>query len=659
MLFERFQPFENQIFCSTLSPYLEISMKLKALLLLVAAFIAFGCNSSKKSSKSQGTKVINLDTLTILPKDKNIRYNASVTHETDVLHTRLELKFDAPKETLFGKATLSLKPYFYPQNQIKLNANGFEINELFLLNKGQKTKLEYNYDSREILVKLNKSYTRFDTIMLYVDYVAHPCMMESENGKSAANDRGLFFINTSGKDPHTPMQIYTQSEPQSASCWFPTIDAPNQRMTQEITLIVENKLTTLSNGILVSSTANLDGTRSDYWKQSSPAAPYLSMFAVGDFAVYRDKWRDKEVSYYVEKAYAKEAAATFKNTPEMMEFFSKKLGVDYPWEKYAQIVVRDYPGGSMENTSATLHGEFMNITTRERLDFDKEEYISHELFHQWFGDLVTCESWSNTALNESFATYGEYLWLEHASGKEEADIHHQDDLNSYFNEARSKQVNMIRYDYESIDDMFDSHSYEKGGRILHMLRNYLGDDAFFTALKTYLQEHRFSTVELADLRLSFEKVCGQDLNWFFNQWFLAAGHPELFITYEYKEQQKKQIVHIEQVQDLTTTPIYQIPLAIDIYSFGKKERVKVTLRKDKEDFEFDVAAKPNLVNVDADKMLLCKKNDNKTQEEWIFQYKNAPLYLDRYEAIDALSKNPTAKSRECILKALSDKKLEH
>lgn len=630
-------------------------MKFISLLLAAVAMVLLSCNPSKRTAKSDKAQVINLDTLTIHPKDNTPVYHESDTHEMDILDTKLELKPEWEKGFLYGKATLTLKPYFYPQNQVKLNAQGFDLTDVFILRNGLKSKAEYNYDTKIISINLNKSISRRDTLQLFIEYVAKANNLELKGRREATSDKGLFFINADGSDPYKPKQIFTQSETQSASCWFPTIDAPNQRMTQQIAITVDKKYTTLSNGILLNQVDNNDGTRTDIWKQSLAAAPYLSMLAIGEFSVTKDKWRNKEVSYYVEKNYGKEAQGTFGNTPEMIEFYSKKLGVDFPWEKYAQVVVRDYPGGSMENTSATLHGEFMNITERERIDNDKEEYISHELFHQWFGDLVTCESWSNTALNESFATYGEYLWFEHHNGREEADIHHQDDLNSYFNEARAKQVNMIRFDYEDTDDMFDRHSYEKGGRILHMLRNYVGDDAFFTALNLYLTEHRFSTVEIHDLRLTFEKVCGQDLNWFFNQWFLASGHPELFITYAYNETTKKETVHIEQVQDLSKTPLYRLPMAIDIYSFGKKERHNITLKKETEEFVFDVAAKPNLVNVDAEKMLLCKKNDTKTQEEWAFQYKNAPLYLDRYEALDALSKNPTSKSKEIIVKALSDK----
>lgn len=640
-----------------LSNFAHLLHKMNFRYALICAVLAVlsACSGVNHTQSTAGTKIINLDTLTIVPKSKDAVYLGSVKHEVDIIHTRLELKPDWENCQLYGKATLVMKPYFYATSIVKIDAVGFDINYVFLINKGVKSKIEFGYNDKQLIIKLPKSYTRNDSIQLFIDYVAKPNTLASSGKISSSDDKGLFFINPNHSNPYLPTQLYSQSETQSASCWFPTIDAPNQRMTQEIVITIADKYTTLSNGLLVSKTLNNDGTRTDYWKQSLPASPYLTMIAAGEFTVVKDSWRNKEISYYIEKNYAKEARGTFGKTTEMISFFSKKLGIDFPWEKYAQIVVRDYPGGSMENTSATLHGEFMNISARERIDNDKEEFISHELFHQWFGDLVTCESWSNVPLNESFATYGEYLWLEHSKGKEEADIHHQDDLNTYFNEARARQVNMIRYDYEEAEDMFDRHSYEKGGRILHMLRNYLGDEAFFTTLTYYLNKHKFSSVELADLRLAFEKISGEDLNWFFNQWFFASGHPDLLFSYNYNENDKKETLHIEQLQDLQKTPLYKLPIDVEIYSEGKKQRQRILLEKQKQDFEFIADKRPDLVNVDADKMLLCKKTDMHTQDEWIFQYNNAALYLDRYEAIDALSKIPGPKSKELIIKALSDK----
>ena len=233
--------------------------------------------------------------------------------------------------------------------------------------------------------------------------------------------KGMYFINPRGEEKDKPTQIWTQGETESSSAWFPTIDKTNQRCTQELTVTVENKYVTLSNGKLMSQKKNTDGTRTDYWKMDLPHAPYLFFLGVGEYAVVKDKWRDKEVNYYVEKEYAPVAKKIFGNTPEMMTFFSKITGVDYPWVKYSQITGRDYVAGAMENTTATIHQESAQQDARELVDGNSwEGTIAHELFHQWFGDYVTTESWSNLTLNESFADYSQTLWDEYKYGKDEA-----------------------------------------------------------------------------------------------------------------------------------------------------------------------------------------------------------------------------------------------
>ena len=660
-------------------------MRLKIFyILIVIAFILSACATSKKfslTSTNSNFPVVNLDTVFVQPNEEGINeYQASASRLSDIIHTKLEVSFDWAKQYMYGKATITVKPYFYPTSTLVLDARGMQINEVLMLPKKFEQKelisnnksgvletdsskrtlnipLLYTYENNLLTIKLDKEYKNTEQYIVFIDYVAKPNELGKSGGSDAIkDDKGLYFINPDGSEKDKPKQIWTQGETQSNSVWLPTIDRPNERMTQEILMTVDNKYVTLSNGELTFSTDNGDGTRTDDWEMNLPAAPYLSMMAVGEFAIVKDKWKDKEVNYYVEKEYEPYAKAIFGNTPDMIEFFSNKLGVTYPWNKYAQIVVRDYVSGAMENTSATLHGEFLQRTDRELIDRTNEDVISHELFHQWFGDLVTNESWSNLPLNESFATYGEYLWNEHKYGVETADMESASSRSGYFREAARKQVSLIRFQYENQEDMFDRHSYNKGGQVLHMLRKYVGDDAFFASLKLYLETNKFKAVEIHNLRLAFEQVTGQDLNWFFNQWFLSPGHPELVIKTTFDEVNKKQQVQIKQVQNLSKIPLFKIPMYIDIYSGDKVERKKITLTKSDETFEFDVVSKPDLINVDAEKIVLCTKTQNKSIAELAFQYNHAPLYLDRYEALYALSKNPVdSLANSVVVAALNDK----
>jgi len=620
---------------------------------ILAIFLLSACATSKKSAKEESA--VNLDPIEIKANLYPI-YNSSKTRKIDLKHTKLNVKFDWDKAHLLGEATITLSPYFYSTSNVALDAKGFDIHEVKLASHGDKPTLEYEYEDDILNITLDRSYTKNEKLTIFIKYTAKPNELDVKGSSAIKDAKGLYFINHDGKDGDKPKQIWTQGETESNSCWFPTIDKPNERMTQEMYITVDTNYVTLSNGLLIYSQDNGDGTRTDYWKQELPHAPYLFMMSIGEYAIVKDQWRDIEVNYYVEPEYEKHAKMIYGATPEMLQFYSDKLGVEYPWEKYSQVVVRDYVSGAMENSSAVIFGEFMQRDEREYLDRTGEDIIAHEVFHHWFGDLVTCESWSNLPLNESFATYGEYLWMEYKHGRDEGDYHIAEDLDNYLWSSTKKQVDIIRFNYEDKEDMFDSHSYAKGSRVLHMLRKLVGDEAFFAALKLYLERHKFTSVEIHQLRLAFEEVTGEDLNWFFNQWFLNSGHPMLLINYEYNDSLKQTSVTIIQSQDLRTIPLYRIPLEVDIYVNGKAERHHIVVDSLSNTFEFNVAAKPDLVNVDAEKMLLGTKKDYKTKDEWVYQYEHAPLYLDRYEAVQELKKFPKdEKALHTLTSALNDK----
>ncbi|MBI1224392.1 MAG: alanyl aminopeptidase [Bacteroidetes bacterium] len=580
-------------------------------------------------------------------------YRASAKRESDLLHTKLDLHFDWAKEQVMGKATLTLKPYFYPTDKVVLDAKGFQFNKINF--EGSKEQLKYDYDSSKVTIYLGKTYNRNQEYKLFIDYIATP----AASGGSAAitSDKGLFFINPRGEEGDKPQQIWSQGETENNSRWFPTIDKPNERATSEVTLTVEDKFKTLSNGLLVSSKKNADGTRTDHWVMDMPHAPYLVMIAVGDFAVVKDKWNGKDVDYYVEPKFEKYARNIFPNTPELLQFYSDKLGLPYPWQKFSQVVVRDYVSGAMENTTAVVFGEFMQGTDRELIDNRQNETIvAHEMFHHWFGDYVTCESWSNLTLNEGFANYSEYLWLEHKHGKDEADFHRLQEMNGYMQSAAQGIHPLIDFNYHDKEDMFDAHSYNKGGLILHMLRNYVGDDAFFTALHNYLTKNAFTAVEADQLRMAFEDVTGEDLNWFFNQWFFNKGQPTLKVEYDYDDDTKEVIVMVEQTQDAKKMPgVFVLPVAIDVYANGKMTRQNVRIDQRSQTFRFPSDKDPDLIVFDGDGVLLADVQDEKSLEEYIYQFKHATNFEHRIKALGQIVESDSPEALETVSEALDDK----
>ncbi|SKB56296.1 aminopeptidase N [Dyadobacter psychrophilus] len=595
-------------------------------------------------------------------------YRPERPRKSDILYTRLDVAFDWEKQQVPASAVLMFKPHFYPQNTLELDAKGFDIKSISLMDtvgdygtlsteeiQGKiKKKLEYTYDKRKLLIKLDQSYTKKDTVFVKIDYIARPNDVPRDKPGDSASEKGLYFINADGMDEGKPKQIWTQGETEGSSCWFPTIDAPNQKFTQDIYITVDSTYKTLSNGLLVAQNEGKKGTRTDHWKQSLPHAPYLAMMAVGDFVVAKDMMPNGlELSYYVEPKYGQDAHAIFGRTPEMMGFFANVFGVEYPWEKYAQIAVRDFVAGAMENTTATVHEEGVQNDARSLVDGNSDAVIAHELAHHWFGDYVTAEEWGQLPLNESFANYSEYLWSEYNNGKYEADWQNLQEMKAYLAESETKQVPMIRYFYKDRENMFDSHSYAKGGRILHMLRNYVGDDAFFASLQNYLKTHAFGTAEIDDLRMSFEKVTGEDLNWFFDQWFQRPGHPTIRIQQEYTA--GKVLLKLKQTQDTLATTVYRLPLKVDVWVSGKKNQYNVVVDKATQTLEFPAAKKPDLVVFDADAQLLGVVEHEKNRREMEFQYVNSDRFLHKYEALASLEGSLTdTLARAILVKAMTD-----
>ena len=583
-------------------------------------------------------------------------YRASATKINDLVHTKLAVRFDYAKRYLYGQEWTTLKPHGYPTDSLRLDAKGMDIKTVALMNGGKQQPLKYDYsDKMNLRINLGRSFKPGEEYVVYVEYTAKPDELQVK-GSAAINDaKGLYFINPDSAVAGKPVQIWTQGESESSSAWFPTIDRPNQKTTDEIAMTVPAKYTTLSNGKLVSQVPAGPGLRTDTWKMDLPHAPYLFMMAVGDFKIYKDTWRGKEVNYYLEPKYAPFAKQIFGNTPDMLEFFSTRLGVEYPWNKYSQIVCRDYVSGAMENTTATLHGEQVQLTDRQLLDRDYsgESVIAHELFHQWFGDYVTCESWSNLTVNESMADFSEALYAEHKYGQDAADAHSRRYRMSYLASPNDATKNLVRFHYGDREDMFDLVTYQKGGAIVQMLRTYLGDDVFFAGLNKYLTDNKFGNGEAHQMRLAMEAVSGKDLNWFYNQWYFGAGSPAATIDYAWDAAKKVQSVTIKQTQ---TGPVFQLPLAIDYYVGGKAQRQTVMMTEASQTFTMPLAAKPELVNVDAQKNLLWAKTDNKSLTESIYQYAHAPLYMDRREALDAAfaAQTTSAPARALLVSALKD-----
>ena len=581
-------------------------------------------------------------------------YRGFAEKQHDLIHTKLVAGFDYTKSELNGEVWLQLHPHFYASNVLVLDAKAMAIHQVAVEKNNQRKNLSYTYDSLQLIITLDKTYTKNEQYTVYIKYTARPNEYKAKGSAAITDAKGLYFINPLGKDKNKPTQIWTQGETEGTSVWIPIIDKTNQKTTQEFYLTVPSKYVSLSNGLLVKQVDNKNGTRLDVWKMDQPHSPYLFFIGVGDYAIVKDSYKGKAVDYYIEKEYEQVARKIYGNTPAMIAFYEKILGVNFPWVKYAQISGRDYVSGAMENTTATLHSDAVQQDARELVDENAwESTIAHELFHQWFGDLVTAESWSNLTVNESFADYSQTLWAEHSKGKDEGAYENYKGLRGYLSSPADAEKDLVRFYYKDREDMFDLVSYQKGGRILNMLRHYVGDEAFFTSLNKYLTDNQFKNGSAIKLKLAFEAVTGKDLNWFFNQWYFGSGHPYVRITQNYDAAKKQVMVKIQQTQ--VQDKIFTLPIGIDVYVQGKRNHYDVWSKNKIDSFYFDAVVTPDNVNVDNDKVLLWSKDESKPLEQYAYQMNHALNFLDRLEAVQEASENQNSVIATGILKkALQD-----
>ncbi len=628
---------------------------------LLLFLLAFSCKP-KQVIVQEPIDMRNLDTLVVsakaIPKKDEVVipdtlpiYNGTYERVHDLLHTKLELAFDWEKEHVLAKATLDLSPIFYVSDRLELDAVGFDIHSI---SEGNGRPLKYNYDSTKIDIKLDRPYRRGEKYKVIIDYTAKPSENEDSGSAAITSNKGLFFINPQNDNIYKPQQIWTQGETENNSKWFPTIDKPNERCSQEIFITVEDRFETLSNGKLISSTNNQNGTRTDYWKQDKTHTPYLFMMAIGEYAVVQDNWQDLDVNYYVEPEYEADAKMIFNHTPEMLEFFSDILDYKYPWDKYSQVVVRDFVSGAMENTSASVYGDFVQKTTEELIDNHNDNIVAHELFHHWFGDLVTCENWANLTLNEGFANYSEYLWQEHKYGLSAAEHHRQDEMKTYFDAALNNTHPLIHYGYEDKEDMFDAHSYNKGGLVLHMLRKLVGDEAFFDSLSKYLKDNEYSSVEADALRFAFEEVTAKDLRWFFDQWYFTEGHPILDIDYDFDFKSNILTINVDQIQEESDHKyIYILPVDAAIYyKDGRVEKFPLEINKRKQKFILQLKEEPAVSILDGNRYLLAETKEVFSTAQLKYLFELSPHFIDKKLALTKLRNNDRAK--DVFKKALDE-----
>ena len=566
-------------------------------------------------------------------------------HDFDTRHIALDLRFEWDHEQLNGVETVVFKPLQADLRKIELDAAEMTITSVKTATSSA-LKFQMDLPNQKLRIELDRPYQPAEEVTLVIDYHTNGPQTKLVGLVGAA----LRFIKPTAEDATKPRQIWSQGETEYNHYWFPCYDHPNDFFTSEITATVEKPLSVISNGKLLETKDNKDGTRTFHWKIDQPHASYLTSIVVGEYVPIVSEYQGIPIITNVYPQEVKEGKVTTARLTEMVKFFSEKTGLKYPYAKYAQTTARDF-GGGMENISATTQTDNMIHDARTELDSNTDGLQSHELAHQWFGDYVTCRDWSDIWLNESFATYFQAMWDEHKLGSDDflySDVKANQD--AYL--ATWKQGNrrpIVTKNYANPDSVFDTYAYPRGGAVLHMLRQTLGEDNWWKAINYYLNKYANQPVETEQFRIAIEESTGQAMDWFFDEWLYKMGHPIFRVTQDYDPATKILKLSVEQLQTIDTTSqfpqvaLFQTPVNIEIgtASGTRLERVQILPRK-QQSFSLAVDSKPLLVNFDYHGTLIKELEFDKTTEDLSFQMTRDEDVLGRIWALSQLQRRVTA-----------------
>jgi aminopeptidase N len=569
----------------------------------------------------------------------------------DVQHYIIRTRFDVSGKTVYGDMTVVLKPLAAGFQAFALDATGMEFESVRLEPEGK--PLRWSESADKLLITLDRAYSPSDEISVRIRYKTIP-------------EKGLYFIEASPASRYRryakPAQIWSQGEPEENHYWFPCYDFPDDKATSEQYITAPANETAISNGELLETTNNPDGTRTFHWKMNQPHSSYLISMVVGNYSKITDSYKGIPVEYYTYPGTEAKARAAFGRTPQMMQFFSERFRFDFPFNRYAQTVVANFIFGGMENITATTQADTEILSgVGDDPSLSVDNLVSHELSHSWFGNIATAKDWGNLWVNEGFATFFEAAYKEHAVGRDAYLEEIRTDANNYFSEdAYQYRRPIISNRYQAPVDLFDSTLYKKGGVVVHMLREVVGDEVFWKALNEYLNEFKYQNTDARDVQHVFERVSGKSLDWFFDQWLYKAGYPEFRVRQTYNPQTRQLALDVEQTQipDATTPEVFRIPnveIEIGTTRGRKVERIDITKRTER--FTFNLDSRPRMVVFDRGERILKKLDFPQANEMTVYQLTHSTDALARMDAAEGLKERGDSAlfedERRGIIQALS------
>lgn len=563
----------------------------------------------------------------------------------NILHLKIDMKIDIAKEHADVSSTLKFESVVSNLDRLFLHAMDLHIKEI-TDSRGNTLSFELMPDDQAMFVNLNTPLKEEETEELRFTYsIDHP-------------RTGLFFTNPCPEFPDIESSVWSQMQDDYARYVVPIYDNPSHKFPTETILTVPDGYFAMSNGYLKNREKNSDGTETFRWVQDKPIPAYLITMAASEYKEYKEDLDGLEVSYYVHRKWDRDTVyRSFGKTPDMIKFFEKRLGVKFPWAKYAQVTAANFVIGGMENVSATTQTDATLHDEKAHRDIDSDGLVSHELAHMWGGDLVTCRTWSHGWLNEGWGTQMQNEWKRHDKGDEEYLYDQYGKQMTYFYEDKNRYRRpIVKNEWERGSDVFDAHLYPGAAWRYYMLKHLVGEERWWKILGEWLSRFSYKSAYTHDLESLFTEMTGDDYGWFFNQWLYKAGYPECKIKISHDDELGHVNVQIEQTQkydDEMTPKVFKFPLTVEFVD-ANRDRRRYTMRINERihGFYFTVKHKPKMVIIDPDYATLMDWTIEKPEPMWIEQLHNGSNTIQKIKAAQTLGKKATPKAVEALGEAL-------
>jgi aminopeptidase N len=567
-------------------------------------------------------------------------YSQAREHNIDVERMALDVRFKPEQGLVIGNVTHFFQPIQENVDSIILDGPDIHYQQVRL-------------DGQE--VKYRKT---TDGIVIYPAQTLHWNSAHQVNiVYEALPKKGIYFIGWNDSTNRSRKQIWTQGEEVDNRYWIPAYDAPDDKLITELTITTEKDFNVLSNGTKLGEKTNKDGTKTWHYRMTHPHTFYLTMIGAGKYDVYKTKSAGGVPMYewyYPDQQEKREP--TYRYTERIMDFLESETGVKFPWESYSQIPVQEFIYGAMENTTATIFGDFYCVDKREFLDRNYVMVNAHEMTHQWFGDFVSARSPLDQWLQESFATHYAKLFNKSLYGD---DFYQWDRHNEAATAIAASKENQNPIVYTGAGS---ARIYQKGSFVLDMMKYVIGRDEYNKTVKAYLNKFAYSNVTSYDFESSFQDVLGRNMNWFFEEWLYHGGEPHYQVRYENLTDAKGKYtqIYIDQVQKTNDVVGYfKMPIVVEVhYKDGTVASQKEWVESEHHSMHIANAGgkEVEFVLFDPGNNVLKSLTFNRSFEELSAQLQKATNMIDRYDALAAMRSTSLDQKRAVLQQVYAKEK---